>query len=141
MTIALDLEGTLISNAVSQFPRPGLYSFLEYCQRNFARIVIYTAVPEIYFRKIAKTLIDLKQVPDWFVNLEYIKWHGKYKNLTFIPNIKLDRVIIIDDRAAYIKPEQKKNWISIREYSYPYSQSDRELTRIVGELSKIDLTQ
>lgn len=141
MTIALDLEGTLISNAVSQFPRPGLYSFLDYCQQNFSRIVIYTAVPQIYFRKIAKTLIDLQKVPDWFVNLEYIKWHGKYKDLTFIPNIKPDRIIIIDDRAEYIKPEQKNRWISIREYSYPYSQSDRELDRIVGELSKIDLTE
>ena len=27
--IALDLEGTLISNAHSQIPRPGLYRFLE----------------------------------------------------------------------------------------------------------------
>ena len=25
--LALDLEGTLISNAVSQIPRPGLYNF------------------------------------------------------------------------------------------------------------------
>jgi hypothetical protein len=29
--LALDLEGTLISNAVSQFPRPGLLAFLECC--------------------------------------------------------------------------------------------------------------
>jgi hypothetical protein len=27
--LALDLEGTLISNAMSQIPRPGLYDFLE----------------------------------------------------------------------------------------------------------------
>ena len=46
IVIALDLEGTLISNAVSQFPRPGLYSFLEYCQENFSRIVIFTAVKD-----------------------------------------------------------------------------------------------
>jgi hypothetical protein len=38
IVIALDLEGTLISNAVSQFPRPGLYSFLEYCSKNFCRV-------------------------------------------------------------------------------------------------------
>jgi hypothetical protein len=29
--IALDLEGTLISNARRQIPRPGLYQFLEAC--------------------------------------------------------------------------------------------------------------
>lgn len=34
-TLALDLEGTLISNAVSQISRPGLYSFLEYCRNSF----------------------------------------------------------------------------------------------------------
>lgn len=27
--LALDLEGTLISNAISQIPRPGLKTFLE----------------------------------------------------------------------------------------------------------------
>jgi hypothetical protein len=27
--LALDLEGTLISNAISQIPRPGLHCFLE----------------------------------------------------------------------------------------------------------------
>lgn len=120
---------------------PGLYSFLKYCRQKFSRIVIFTAVNEIHFRKIAKTLIDLEKVADWFVNLEYIKWHGKYKCLTFIPKIKPDRAIIIDDRAEYIKPEQKQRWISIREYTYPYSQSDRELNRIVRELSKINLNK
>lgn len=29
--IALDLEGTLISNAVTQFPRPGLRTFIDEC--------------------------------------------------------------------------------------------------------------
>jgi hypothetical protein len=51
LTIALDLEGTLISNAVSQFPRPGLFTFLEYCHENF-RLVIFTAVNEVRFRSI-----------------------------------------------------------------------------------------
>jgi hypothetical protein len=58
LTIALDLEGTLISNAVSQFPRPGLFTFLEYCHQNFVgvashfetRLVIFTAIDEVRFR-------------------------------------------------------------------------------------------
>jgi hypothetical protein len=62
LTIALDLEGTLISNAVSQFPRPGLFTFLEYCHQNFVgiasrfenRLVIFTAVNEVRFRSIAR---------------------------------------------------------------------------------------
>jgi hypothetical protein len=52
LTIALDLEGTLISNAVSQFPRPGLFTFLEYCHKSFDRLVIFTAVNEVRFRSI-----------------------------------------------------------------------------------------
>jgi hypothetical protein len=59
LTIALDLEGTLISNAVSQFPRPGLFTFLEYCHQNFDRVVIFTAVNEVRFRSISRTLCVL----------------------------------------------------------------------------------
>jgi hypothetical protein len=44
--LALDLEGTLISNAASQIPRPGLYEFLASCQQLFQRIVIFTTVSE-----------------------------------------------------------------------------------------------
>lgn len=55
--LAIDLEGTLISNAVSQFSRSGLYNFLEYCHNNFCRIVIFTAVSELHFRNIAITFI------------------------------------------------------------------------------------
>ncbi len=71
LTIALDLEGTLISNAVSQFPRPGLLTFLEYCHQNFVgvasrfdtRLVIFTAVNEVRFRSISRTL-DEKAISD-----------------------------------------------------------------------------
>ena len=106
--IALDLEGTLISNAVSQFPRPGLYKFLEYCQKNFCRIVIFTAVNELHFRNIARTLFNSGEVPYWFVGLEYIKWDGKYKDLSFVPGVEPRQVILIDDREEYVKPEQKE---------------------------------
>ena len=88
--IALDLEGTLISNAVSQISRPGLYSFLDYCYNNFDRIVIFTAVKELKFREIGKTLLEHNKVPNWFPDLEYIDWKGQYKDLNFIPNTESD---------------------------------------------------
>ena len=135
--IALDLEGTLISNAISQFPRPGLYSFLKYCRNNFSRIVIFTAVNELQFRNIAKTLVEQNKVPHWFASSEYINWSGRYKDLSFIPNTECDRVILIDDREEYIKPEQKNSWIYIPGYDYPYSPNDSELEKIVGKLSKL----
>ena len=37
--LALDLEGTLVSNAMSQIARPGLRDFLEFCGEAFPRIV------------------------------------------------------------------------------------------------------
>ena len=69
LTIALDVEGTLISNAVSQLPRPGLFTFLEYCHQNFDRLVIFTAVHEVRFRLIARTLAEAGDVPAWFIDL------------------------------------------------------------------------
>ena len=51
--IALDIEGTLISNAMSQFPRPRLHDFLVSCKEITDRVVIFTTVPEPLFREIA----------------------------------------------------------------------------------------
>ena len=44
-TLALDLEGTLISNALPMdcTPRPGLWDFLSWAKRHF-RVVLYTNV-------------------------------------------------------------------------------------------------
>jgi NLI interacting factor-like phosphatase len=127
LTIALDLEGTLISNAVSQFPRPRLFILLEYCHQNFARLVIFTAVNEVRFRSIARTLAEAGDVPTWFVDLEYINWHGTYKDLSFIPEGIIDQTILIDDRIEYIHPDQKDRWLEISSYEYLYHDDDLEL--------------
>ena len=78
--IALDLEGTLISNAVSQIPRPGLYKFLELCRSITNRVVIFTSVGEEVFRSIAKELVKEGYAPEWFAEMEYIQWEGETKN-------------------------------------------------------------
>lgn len=67
--LALDLEGTLISNAISQIPRPGLFEFLSRCTELFPRIVIFTAIAERRFRPIALTLAEENLVPLWFTAL------------------------------------------------------------------------
>ena len=36
--LALDLECALITDAMSALPRPGLFDFLTFCQRRFARL-------------------------------------------------------------------------------------------------------
>ena len=60
--IALDLERTLISNAVSQFPRHGLFDFLENCRSISERIVIFTTVEDILFRSIAVSDAELLRI-------------------------------------------------------------------------------
>lgn len=39
-TLALDLEGTLISHASTMVPRPGLHDFLAFCHQQFERVVL-----------------------------------------------------------------------------------------------------
>jgi hypothetical protein len=73
-TLALDLEGVLITNAISQLPRPGLNSFLSQCEALFGRenICIFTSVNERRFREIAERLVDDGFAPDWFARIPYI---------------------------------------------------------------------
>ena len=129
--LALDLEGTLISNAMSQFPRPGLYEFLEFCRNHFERMVIFTAVSEERTRMIARTLVENGDVPAWFSDsLEYIVWSGQYKDLNFIKGAGIQEVVLVDDQEAYIHPEQKEQWLPVKEYQAPYAEEDDELKRL-----------
>lgn len=95
--LALDLEGTLISNAVSQIPRPGLFEFLEKVSQIFERLVIYTTVREEKFREIAALLSSEGHVPSWFVEPEYIAWSGETKNLRCAPGIDVHQVLLVGD--------------------------------------------
>ena len=132
--IALDLEGTLISNAVSQIPRPHLFEFLERCKSITCRVVMFTTINEELFRKIASMLVLEGVAPEWFKEIEYINWRGKTKNLEFIPNSEVDSSILVDDFYAYIKDGQEANWVEIKQFSYPYSDDDQELKIALDKL-------
>ena len=79
--LALDLEGTLISNAMSQIARLGLRDFLEFCGAAFPRLAMYTFISEDRFRQIARMLVNEGSAPGWFDALEYIEWGGTIKDL------------------------------------------------------------
>ena len=133
-TIALDLEGTLISNAVSIFPRPGLYDFLEFCRNSFPNVVLFTTVKEERVRQVIKILVDEDVVPAWFQDIPYIHWTGKIKDLGFIQNASPEEILLVDDMEIYIHPEQTKQWIPISCFESPYPKTDRELVSLTKHL-------
>lgn len=125
----MDLEGTLLSNAVSQIPRPHLYWFLDSCKSLFERIVIFTCISESRFRKIATLLVLEGHAPLWFEKIEYIHWSGPKKDLSFIPEISPSEALILDDLAEYILSDQTEQWIKADHFNYKSSELDDGLTR------------
>lgn len=134
--LALDLEGTLISNAMSQIPRPGLYDFLEEVKALFPRVVMYTTVKEDRFRDIAALLVSENLAPDWFRIIEFIHWHGKTKDLSFIPDARIDESLLVDDFEMYVHPGQEDRWVPIKFFDYPYPDDDTGLFDIIEELRR-----
>lgn len=125
--IALDLEGTLISNAISQTPRPYLHAFLDGCREITVRIVMFTTVSEERFRQIAQLLVSEGVAPEWFASMEYIHWCGHKKDLSFIPDAKIDSTVLVDDVAAYVADGQESHWVSIEQFASPSPDSDCKL--------------
>ena len=133
-TLALDLEATLISNAMSQFPRSGLCEFLKACEVIFGQdnIVMYTTVNEMLFRQIASQLYKDCHVPKWFITMRYIKWEGEFKNLNFVDSQSPGSVLLVDDYDGYIHPEQRGNWVFIKQFEYP--EHDDELNNTLRQI-------
>lgn len=134
--VALDLEGTLISNAVSQIPRPGLYNFLEKLETMFERVVMFTTVKEDKFRPIAKGLVNDGFAPAWFADIENIEWSGATKDISFILDCKIEEALLVDDFEIYVHPGQESQWIEIPLFGSPYSDADKGLYDVVEILSK-----
>jgi len=132
-TLALDLEGTLISNAVSAFPRPGLYDFLSFCREAFSRLVIFTSVPEATAKRILGILAAEGSAPAWFADMEvFVCERHMQKDLERIG--QPGSVWLIDDQEAYILPGQKGQWIPVHEFMPPFTQADDELARVKSEI-------
>ncbi len=130
-TLALDLEGTLISNAVSQFPRPGLFDFLESCRATFPTLVVFTAVGEERFRIVARQLVADGCAPDWFSALPHLHCTGQYKDLRLVQGSDVSTTRLVDDIEGYVHPEQRDQWIRIEPFEHPYPADDRELARVI----------
>lgn len=133
--IALDLEATLIDNAMSGRPRNGLYEFLAFCDSHFSRVAIYTTVQEDDAREVVEELVNTGHWPRQLSDrLEFIDWSGEHKDLRFIPNAHPEEILLIDDDAAWVSADQKCQFIPIAPWDgYP----DSELTRVQKHLTNV----
>lgn len=131
--LALDLEGTLISNAVSQIPRPGLYAFLEAVRGQFDELVMFTTVDERLVRRIAELLVSEGQAPAWFSALRYIVWTGPTKDLSYVSPI-VGQALLLDDHGPYVHAGQEHLWVKIPLFGSPYPADDDALNEAIAQL-------
>ncbi|MGW9065606.1 NIF family HAD-type phosphatase [Achromobacter animicus] len=129
-------DGTLISNAASQIPRPGLFEFLERCRELFPRIVMFTTVSEARFRAIAELLAQEHLAPAWFAQLEYVQWSGTTKDMTSVPDSEVTDCVLVDDFEDYVHPGQHSQWVSIECFAHPYLESDTGLIAAIKALER-----
>lgn len=128
--LCLDLEGTLISNAISQIPRPGLYSFLEeVCQ--LCDLMIYTSVNRERVDIIRNLLIGEENAPDWFKYLPVIR---PRKTLKPKSACRRDDAFLLDDQPSVVAPGEEDWLIQIPEFSPPYSEEDRALNDALEDI-------
>ncbi len=133
--LALDLEGTLISNEFSQIPRPGLVEFLAACRALAPRLVMFTTVPEQRFRVVARNLVLSGDAPEWLPSVEVVAWSGPKKDLGLIDGADpVDVVIVDDDPERFAVPGQLEQWIQVSRFAPPYSDADTGLMDIMPAL-------
>ena len=133
--LALDLEATLISDAITVVSRPGLFDFLAYCHERFGRVALFTAVETPDAREVMDELLGRGDAPAALIDrLEYVEWRGEHKDLRFVRDAKPEEVWLVDDDEEWIAPDQRDRWIPIQ--AWMGEPDDRELERIKIELEQ-----
>src|SRR5262245_1376639 len=130
--LALDLERTLIDDALSARPRPGLLDVLVFCDERFGRVALFTTVEEADAREVVRGLVRSGHVPPGLVGrLEYVAWHGQYKDLGFVAGAAPGEMLLVDDDAGWVRPDQRGQWIPIVPWD---GGADGELRRVQAVL-------
>jgi hypothetical protein len=126
--LALDLERTLIDDARSARPRPGLLDFLAFCHERFERVAVFTTVEEADARDVLQDLARRGHLPAGLLHrLEYITWSGAYKDLGVVPGTVPEAVLLVDDDGGWVRPDQRDRWVAIAGWD---GGSDSELPRV-----------
>ncbi len=131
--LALDLEATLIDDAFSANPRPGLLRFLTYCDETFPRVALLTTVDEETAREVVDQLADNGHAPSSFANrVEYIDWQGEYKDLRCAQGVEWNNILFIDDDHGWVHPNQVSQHVPIAPW---HGGPDEELRRLRSVLA------
>jgi hypothetical protein len=132
--LALDLERTLISDAMSAGPRPGLFDFLAFCHNRFERVTLFTCVEEADARDILDRLARSGRVPLEFLSrLEYVEWAGDYKDLSLVPESVPGEVLLVDDDPGWVRPDQRDQYVAVAAWD---GGEDSELLRVRSVLER-----
>lgn len=131
--LCLDLEGTLISNAISQIPRPGLYAFLDEVSR-FFDLMIYTSVSKERVTAIQHILVEEEAVPQWFKELHVVRPTGNVK-----PKAACGRsdALLLDDQPGVIAPGEQSWWLPVPEFLPPYPDDDDALSDVLRRIREL----
>jgi ribA/ribD-fused uncharacterized protein len=133
--IALDLEGTLISNAVSSFARPGLLPFLDWISTRFEQVVLYTAVSTRRAAEVVEALVSLGDAPEWFADLRIVTQLGPSKDLRVI-DPGLGHLLLADDQETSVSRHQRDRWVPIPCWNAPYDNEDQALEDLRADLEE-----
>lgn len=132
--VCLDLEGTIISNAVSQIPRPGLYDFLHQVSA-IADLILYTSVSPERTEAIKQLIVSEGSAPESFLGVASIHPVATVKPRQLVPDISRYRdVVLVDDQRAVIADDELDWWIPVAEYQPPYPDDDHELEHVLSRI-------
>lgn len=131
--LALDVEGTLVSNAVSQLPRSGLKRFLETCHALVPRIVLFTSVRRDRVADVVGQLIADGVAPPWLATVEVFESKTGLKDLRVIGNAKPEEILLVDDMADGVLPDQRSSWVRVEPFIAPYA-PDEALATVLSTI-------
>jgi uncharacterized membrane protein YheB (UPF0754 family) len=133
MILALDLEHTLISSAVTCFIRPHLNDFLDWSIENFDEVVLFTTVSSEHVKNIQNKLFKMGDTNKTFQELRCIEWPRiGLKDLSFV-SANWQNVMMVDDLPeAYSIEAQRPQWVEIRPFDPRFP--DAELLTVKNEL-------
>lgn len=128
-TLALDIEGTLMSHASTMVPRPGLFNFLVFCRQNFERIVFMSFVDEERGRQILHAMADQGQMPEWVRTADYFHATGGRPGAKDLRQLGVDpeHALLVDDQPQVLPREQLHRLVQVPEFKEPFPANDRGL--------------